>query len=198
MRKLFALIAFTVLLAGCGDGDKDPAAATPAASEEAEHDLEGYSEGVKDYYGDPHEHADTETGNVEAEYHQPPQPPVAGLGDKIVLTGSNIGIRNEVTLDEVERDGDRTNVTLSLLNTGITIYDGPLQNASLSYAGGKTVPAERTSCTKDSDPSALRIDVSASATVCLQFKTDGDKKPERLVLALEQVPTEAGGIWELG
>ena len=62
--------------------NESPSAATPAptATAEDEHELEGYSQGVKDYYGGAHEHADDEAGNIEAEYHQPPKPAEAGVG----------------------------------------------------------------------------------------------------------------------
>ena len=57
MRKLFVLIAFSVLLAGCGDNQDDPpsAAATPtptpdeAEAEHVDEDLKGYSQCVIDY-----------------------------------------------------------------------------------------------------------------------------------------------------
>ena len=150
MRNSLILFAFVVILAGCGGDNDDPApqASTPAAEEERtedgkvhEPDLAGASEGVKKYYGDAHvDQGGDESADVEAEYHQPPQPPVVGLGETITLTGSNIGIRQEVTLDRVKRAGNRTEVTLSLENTGIAVYEAPLQNASLTYAGGKTVP----------------------------------------------------------
>ena len=111
MRKLFALIAFTVLLAGCGDSkdDPSPAAATPAPTEAEAHvdeDLEGYSQGVKDYYGEVHT---STTGDdhidVETEYHQPPKPAEAALGEPITLTGTNIGVRLKVTPTKVETVG---------------------------------------------------------------------------------------------
>ena len=77
MRKLFAVIFFAAVLAGCGGGkDETPPASTPASAEvEAEHDLDGYSEGVRKYYGAVHDHNEIDDPNaaIEAEYHQPPQ-----------------------------------------------------------------------------------------------------------------------------
>src|SRR5687767_14730614 len=100
MRKLFVIAL--LLLAGCGDKETATTPApTPTATEEAEHELEGYSQGVKDYYGGAHEHADDEAGNVEAEYHQPPKPAEAGLGETIELTGTEIGVRFDVTVTDV-------------------------------------------------------------------------------------------------
>ncbi|GEM_PF-6319905 len=199
MRKLFAILALSSLLAACGGNgdDPEPQAATPAPTETeaGPHDLEGYSEGVLKYYGDPHDHV--EGGNVEAEYHQPPKPAEAAVGEMITLTGTNIGVRLEVTLKSVKRDGDRTQVRLHLRNNGIAVYEGPLQNAELTFAGGDTQPAlTDETCSRDFDTSYLRMDVDDERTVCLLF--EGADEPERLQLALEAVPTDAGGIWNLG
>ena len=67
--------------------------------------VEGYSQGVKDFYGSD-VHPETEEGSiedVEAEYHQPPKPAEAGLGETITLTGTNIGVRMRVTVTGVKR-----------------------------------------------------------------------------------------------
>ena len=61
MHKLFASSRSPLLLAGCGgdkQADADADADRHAASADAEHedDLAGYSEGVKDYYGEIHDH----------------------------------------------------------------------------------------------------------------------------------------------
>ena len=43
----------------------------------------------------------------------------------------------------------------------------------------------------------MRIDVGARCEGCVLFPKS-DEKPTRFQLALEQVPAEAGGIWNLG
>ena len=48
----------------------------------------------------------------------------------------------------------------------------------------------------DEDP--WRNDVGRTKTGCLLFPAHGDMLPERFQLALEIVPTTAGGIWNLG
>jgi len=213
MRKLFALIAFTVLLAGCGDSKDDPpsAAATPApteaeaqADEHVDPDLEGYSPGVIDYYREVHTE---ETGDdhidAEIEYHQPPKPAEADLGETITLTGTNIGVRLKVTPTDIEQADGYTVVHLKLVNDGIAVYEAPLQNAELAFPGATATPVasseERATCSRQFDPELIRIDVGRTRTGCLLFEGGGDRtEPERLQLALEMVPTTAGGIWNLG
>jgi hypothetical protein len=201
MRKLFVI--GLLLFAGCGGSDdpKTPAAAsaTPTAAE-AEHELDGYSQGVKDYYGGAHEHADDQTGNVEAEYHQPPKPAEAGLGETIELTGTQIGVRFRVTVTDVEPvDDDLLAVHLEMVSTGITIYEGPMEHATITYPGQEPTPVDvdaRASCSNGFD-GILRIDVARRRSGCLLFPASGDELPERFQLALEIVPVEAGGIWNL-
>src|SRR5689334_6329514 len=99
MRKVLGVLALAALLAGCGSDNKTdepaPAAtATATAQEAAAHDLDGYTEGVKKYYGEPHTH-EGEGADVEAEYHQPPKPPGTTVGGEIELTGTEIGVRLE-------------------------------------------------------------------------------------------------------
>jgi len=201
MRKLI-VIAFLLVLAGCGGHDDPPRpTATPTASAEpeAEHELEGYSQGVRDYYGEAHEHADGETGDIEAEYHQPPKPAEAGLGETITLTGTNIGVRMEVTVTDVERAGDNVAVHLHMENTGITVYEAPLEHASVTYGGGGPQPVDldaSAECSNNFDE-VLRIDTARQRDGCLLFPASGDELPDRFQLALESVPTEAGGIWNL-
>jgi hypothetical protein len=199
MRKLF-LIALLVL-AGCGGSENaQTSTPTPAAAEAPPaHDLEGYSAGVIDYYGAPHEHAG-ETGNVEAEYHQPPKPAEAGMGETITLTGTNIGVRMEVTVTGVERVDDRlVAVKLRLDNTGITVYEAPLEHATVTYPGGEPqgVALDATAECSNGFDEVLRLDTARSRDGCLLFEADGDALPERFQLALEVVPVEAGGIWNL-
>ena len=76
MRTLRTLPVIAVLVAfaaACGETQPEPTPPPPAATAGG---LEGYSQGVKDYY------AGVELGStasVEEEYHQPPQPAEAAL-----------------------------------------------------------------------------------------------------------------------
>ena len=75
MRKLMFVLLAVLAFAGCG-GQKSPKATTTPATPTAAEDG-GYSQGVKDFYGDADAHPDAEPGSieeVEAEYHQPPKP----------------------------------------------------------------------------------------------------------------------------
>ena len=142
MRKLSALIVFAALLVGCGDKQEEAPAPSPAQAEATpDPDLEGYSEGVKKYYGEVHSSPRaTRHADVEAEYHQPPKPAEAALGETITLTGTNIGIRQRVTVTAVDDLGEYTAVRLKLENTGITVYEAPLRNAALTFADGEPQP----------------------------------------------------------
>lgn len=212
MRKLFVLIAFTILLAGCGDNQDEtpPTAATPApteaeatADDHVDADLEGYSQGVIDYYREVHtEKTGDDHIDAEIEYHQPPKPAEAALGETITLTGTNIGVRLKVTPTRVEQVDGYTAVHFKLVNDGIAVYEAPLQNAAIKFANGETKPIAtdtRATCSRRFDPELIRIDVGRTRTGCLLFEGGGDGvEPERLQLALEVVPTTAGGIWNLG
>jgi hypothetical protein len=206
MRKLLPIALLSALLAACG-GDSKPAtsAPTPAATVTDEHQLEGYSQGVVDYYGDPHEHTGDESGNIEAEYRKPPLPAEAGLGETITLTATNIGVRLGVTVTGVEsvRGTSRrryTAVKLRLENTGIAIFESQLTAATLTGADGTPRPLEvgaKAACSDGFD-ALLRLDVGDEASGCILFPAAGGEPPARLQLALEQVPVTAGGIWNLG
>lgn len=187
MRRLLLL---TLLLAGCGASTPEPAP-EPAANPYAE-----YSPGVRAFYGDTppvsdgHAHAD-----IEIEYHQPPNPASAALGEPITLTGTNIGVRLVVTPTEVRPVDGGVVVELELESTGIAVYEAPLRNATLTYAGGAEATAESGGgCTL---PEWIRIDVGERAEGCLWFDAAEGGTPERLQLALEVVPVDAGGVWEL-
>ena len=139
MRKLLGTFLLAAMLAGCGGSSEPqtPKAATPTATAESEsaeqHDLEGYSPGVVEYYGQSHEHEDSEAGSIEAEYHQPPKPAEAKLGETITLTGTEIGVRFDVTVTDVKPvEDDLMAVYVTLKSTGIAIYDRPMEQASIT------------------------------------------------------------------
>jgi hypothetical protein len=207
MRKLFVLIAFAALFAGCGGNEDQPPASTPASAEvhaeedEAAHNLEGYSEGVKRHYGTVHDHNEIDDPNaaIEAEYHQPPKPAEAGLGESITLTGTNIGVRLAVTVTKVDTVEDYTAVQLKLESTGIAIFESEMNSATLTYGDGKPVRVDadaKAECSNGFD-GYVRMDVGTTLEGCILFPK-GDEAPTRFQLALEQVPAEAGGIWNLG
>jgi hypothetical protein len=210
MKPLFVVALLAVLLAGCGDDKKaadttptatTTATATAAPARQEDPDLAGYSQGVKDYYVEIHNEptGDAET-DIEIEYHQPPRPAEAGLGEPITLTGTNIGIRLRVTPTKVETVGDQVAVRLKLENTGITVYDAPLRQAALTFdGGGEPVPVAAGSSAACANDETLRLDVGRKTSACLLFPApSGAETPARFQLALENVPTEAGGIWNLG
>jgi hypothetical protein len=196
MRKLMYVLFAALALAGCGGQDSPKA--TPTAEEG------GYSKGVEAYYGDSHAHPEAEPGSiedVESEYHQPPHPAEAGVGETITLTGTNIGVRLRVTVTGVQRVDDHQAVQLELESTGITNYDGEFKQAAVTYGDGTTQPvAEGASapCSNGLDLPTAFIAVGTKTTGCLLFPASGSASPTRFQLALETVPTEAGGIWNLG
>jgi hypothetical protein len=131
----------------------------------------------------------------------PPHPGKVGLGQTITLTGTNIGVRLRVTVTGVQRVDDHQAVKLELESTGITNSDGEFKQAAVTYGDGTTQPvAEGVSapCSNGLDLPTAFIAVSAKTTGCLRFPAAGSEPPTRFQLALETVPTEAGGIWNLG
>jgi hypothetical protein len=192
------IIALALAVAGCGDSKK-PAAKPTATATAGE--LAGYSQGVRDYYeGANLAAADDPNADAEEQYFQPPRPAESALGGTITLTGANIGVRLRVTLsrlDTVRAGGKRyTAAHLRMVNDGITVYEGELKSAALLGGGEPVGVADGVSaaCSNGFD-ATLRIDVSRRRSGCLLFPAGG--RPERLQLALETVPVEAGGIWNL-
>src|SRR4051794_808237 len=119
MKTFVAVVVLAAVFAGCGDGDNQAATAPTAARTAApeDPDLAGYSQGVKDYYGEIHtEPTGDADADIEAEYHLPPRPAEAGVGKTITLTGTNIGVRLRVTVTGVERAGPNVVVRLGLEN----------------------------------------------------------------------------------
>ena len=200
LLRLFAAAATATALAGCGfSGDDDPAPAAAPAFSEREHQA-----AVRDFYGtvraeyDPQ--ADEFGGATEEQFHQPPDPLQAAVGDAITLTGTNLGVRMRVKVLGVDTlDGGRAAVRLELANDGIAIFESELTAAEL-HAGGRKVPVdagERAGCSNGFDE-PLRLDVGDRAGGCLVFDVPEGASPSDFLLALEQVPAEAGGRWRLG
>ena len=133
----------------------------------------------------------------EEEYRRPPHPATGGIDDTITLTGTNLGVRMDVTVTGVET-GDRfTTVGPRLANTGIGIFDSQIRNAVLAGAGGKRTRVRagvNAPCSNGfQDP--LWIDVGERRRGCIVFARTA--RPAELRFALEQVPTDAGGRWAL-
>ena len=217
LAQLLALLILGLLAPGCGDGDKAETAATPAppvAEEEhaaAEHDFEpGHSKAVREYYGVPHSHGGTdEFGETEAEYHMPPHPASGGLGDTIVLTGINLGVRMAVKVTAVTGPvraaraapaGKRyVGIRLRMKNTGVAIFESTLREAVVTDDRGRRarVVTELEAGCSNGLQTHLRIDVGDRAAGCLLFALPAGRRPQTLELALEQVPAAAGGRWSL-
>ena len=209
MRKAVLIFALAALLAGCGDNDKQAPAPTATATTKAapaeDPALADYTEGVRKYYSGAELQAAGQPGaDAEQKYFQPPRPAQARLGEKIRLTGANIGVQADVTptaVKTVEAGGKQyTAVEVEIDNDadGITVYDGELRMAALTYAGGKpqnAVWGVKASCSNTFD-AHVRIDVGDKLKGCLLFPAS-DAQPEQLQIAIETVPTEAGGIWNL-
>jgi hypothetical protein len=215
LKLLGAIVALAALVGGCGSSDPAPSAATPeptptptptAAPEVEKHVFErGHSKAVREYYRHSPGHAHD---NVEAEYHQPPKPATGGIGDTITLTGINIGVRarvrlvglvDPVTASRPPKPGTRfVGAELQLRTTGITILEDVLDNAQLSYRGGRAraVTRVKAECSNGFQK-LVRIDVARNKRGCVVFEVPAGKRPRQFQLALEQVPAEAGGRWVL-
>lgn len=199
---LLAALTLALGLAACGDDEPQAASSQPAPTATAAGvDLPA---AVRAYYGEepaepPH---DDDLAIIEAEYHQPPQPARAAAGEVITLTGTNIGVRLRVKLlgplEPVSVAGeDYLAANLQLRNTGITIFDAPLDKARLVDASGQAaepVLGVQAACSNGFE-GPMRLDVSRQSHGCVLFPATND--PQELQLALEQVPAEAGGRWEL-
>jgi hypothetical protein len=216
LKVLGTIVVMSALAAGCGSGDdQEPAAAatpvvtpTPTASPEpeAEHAFDpGHSRAVREYYGDVH---GPEAG-VEAEYHQPPEPATGGIGDTITLTGSNIGVRLDVTVTGLidpsrtarpPRPGKRyVAVGLRMQSTGITILDDDLNEGLVRYGPSgraRAVLGVKAGCSHGFQR-MVRIDVGSKARGCVLFEVPRSARPRQFQFALEGVPAEAGGRWRL-
>jgi hypothetical protein len=198
MRKAVPFL-LAALLAGCGGSDKPEPTPAPAPA------LAGYSAGVRAYYeGAQLDAADDPEADAEVKFFQPPRPAQARLGETIRLTGVNIGVQVDVTPTAVKtvsaRGKDYTAVEVEVSNDagGITVYDGELRMATLTYRGEPPVAAVwgvKAACSNTFD-GHVRIDVSAEQKGCLLFPKS-DAPPERLQIAAETVPAEAGGLWTL-
>ena len=169
---------------------------TPTAAEADA--LEGYSQGVKDFYGTD-VHPETEEGSVEdveAEYHQPPKPAEAGLGETITLTGSNIGVRMRVTVTGVKRVSSYQAVELELESTGITNYEGPISSAALTNGDGEPQPVVEGAtapCSKDLGFPSIFIPTGGKASGCLLFPSSGPASPSAFSSRSRPCPSRPAG-----
>jgi hypothetical protein len=170
-RRAIALLALA--FAGCGAAQKQPSEPAPQQA--------------------PVTHED-----IESEYHKPPSPARSALGGTITLTGTNIGIRQKVTVTGVSQTGKWLAVQLRLENTGITNYEGPLRSAVLRHGSKsrKVAVGAHAACSNGFDAETVFIAVGESASGCLLFPA-GDAPPSELQLALEIVPVSEGGVWSL-
>ena len=203
VAALLAAVLLALGLAACG-GDDDPQGTPQPASTGEDQHLAELPAPVREYYGDVHDHEaiDDELAAIEAEYHQPPEPARAAAGEVITLTGTNIGVRLRVKLlgplEPVTVGGeDYLAAKLQVRNTGITIFDAPLDQARLVDASGdaaEPVLGVKAPCSRGFE-GLMRVDVARQARGCVLFPATTD--PRELQLALEQVPAEAGGRWEL-
>ena len=111
-------------------------------------------------------------------------------------------MRLRVTVTGVERVDDHQAVQLELESTGIANYDGEFTQAAVTYGDGTHAAGrrgrERTVLEHLGPADACPSRSGAKTTGCLLFPTSGSESPTRFQLALETVPTEAGGIWNLG
>ena len=127
--------------------------------------------------------------DVEAEYHQPPQPAEAGLGETITLTGTNIGVRLRVTVTGVERVDDHQAVHLELESTGIANYDGEFTQAAVTYGDGEPQPlaeGANAPCSNGLDlPTAVHRRGRQDHAAACSSRPPGSRRPTRFQLALE-------------
>ena len=106
-------------------------------------------------------------------------------------------------VDTVKVDGkDYTAVELELDNgiDGITVHDSELKNATLDLlrrrAGGRRRTGVKAPCSNSFDAN-VRLDVG-DEEAGLPALPPATSNPSAFQLALETVPTDAGGIWNLG
>jgi hypothetical protein len=202
----FSALLLALCAAGCGDDDAAPVktAATPAAHE-PEHEATfepGHSKAVRRYYGTPHTHDEPEVDGLELdteeEYHQPPHPATGEIGDTITLTGTNLGVRMDVTVTSVKTGKRHTRVGIHLANTGIAIFESRLTRSFVVDADGRRArlaTGAKAPCSNGLGD-ILRLDVGQKRAGCLVYRSSGSR-PVRLQLALEEVPAAAGGRWSL-
>ena len=92
-------------------------------------------------------------------------------------------------------DDDLMAVHLKLENTGITVYERPLEQAAITYPGEDPTPLDKDASAEcsnfDRHPAHRRRPLPQWVLAVPAVRR---RMPERLQLALEVVPTEAGGI----
>ena len=211
MRKLLPSSPSLALLAGCG-GDRR-AAPTPRRPRRPRDARERPARGLlaracKDYYGERHTRADRRreraTSRPSTTSRRSPPRPALGRDDhadrhehrradaSVTVTGVERGRRQGLHAVDLELDE----------TPGITVYDSELtqrrrhlrrRQAAAGVAKGASAPCSnglrRRSCASTS---------GAKDSGCLLFAADDAETPTRFQLALETVPVDAGGIWNLG
>lgn len=187
MAKWIATAVLVALICGCGS-DKQPAGSPAAAGTPTPEPLVPAQSNE----------------DVEEEYHQPPKPASADLGETITLTGNNIGVRLRVTptalLDSAGPGGRYVAVKLRLKSTGIAIYESELRNVVMRFNNGRRVPTAfgvKASCSNGFQRD-VRLDVGLRTSGCILFKRPAGAQPRTMRLALEEIDPREGGLWRLG
>ena len=208
MQQVVPIRLLAALLAGCG-GDKRTDADADRHRRRSRHrprhedpTSTGYSQGVRDYYGAGRTEPD---GRVRDATSRPSTtsrrgPPRPSSASTITLTGSNIGVRLAVTVTKVETVGDKhRGRARAREHRHHRPTTATFARPTLTYADGEPLPVARgvkATCSNgfDDDRAPRR---RRKTTGCLLFP-GRDAEPERFQLALETVPADAGGIWNLG
>jgi hypothetical protein len=187
LAKWIATAVLVALFCGCGSDKHQTESAAAAATPTPEPLIPAQS-----------------NEDVEEEYHQPPKPARADLGETITLTGNNIGVRLRVTPTALVRSagpGDKyVAVKLKLKSTGITIYESELRSAMMRFSNGRRVPTAfgvKASCSNGFQRH-IRLDVGLRTSGCILFKRPAGATPRTMRLALEEIPPGEGGLWRLG
>ena len=217
MHKAVPIFALVALLAGCG-GDKQDPAPTPVATATATATGDGGRRTIRSratrracasYYAgadpsavdDPN--ADAEVALLPAAASRRGQARRHDHPDR--REHRRASPRSTVTgVETVEVDGkEYTAVELELDNDvgGITVLDSELKSATLTYPDGKVQPVAKRGVKAPllelvRRDRAHRRRRQARRAACSSPPADGP--PERFQLALETVPADAGGIWNLG
>ena len=157
MAKLIAIAVLAALVCGCGSKEKSQTSAAAAPTPEPT-----FWQGDED---------------VEEEYHQPPKPAEAGLGETIVLTGTNLGVRLKVTVTDVTTTDRYTAVHLLLEGSGTAIYNDAFRGAALTYDNGDPQPlaeGAKAGCSNGFED-VIRLETPRKRKGCLLFPRSGSR-----------------------